>query len=364
MALPSSSAAIVFGTDSLDILIGFEIDEIFRGFDGNDTLVGNGGRDFLFGGAGDDTLLGGTGSDFLEGGAGADRLDGGAGIDSVNYHGSAAAVTVDLGTRRTSGGDAEGDVLVDIENVRGSHNDDVLIGDDGDNFLCGLGGDDLMLGGAGDDILRGAENADRLDGGAGTDTSTYWSSDAGVTVDLAAGTGRGGHAEGDTLVSIEIVQGSRYADDLGAATGGSTLYGYGGDDTLTGREGADVLTAGIGDDTLAGGDGADQLFGDDGDDLLDGGAGDDLLTAGAGDDAVAGGAGADSFKFRRGDGRDTITDFEAGTDLIVFSDGKTTWRDIETVQVGADTRIDYGPGDSILVQDATTAEVWGAFDFY
>jgi len=338
---------------------------VWAGSSGDDTLDGGAGRDALLGGEGDDLLHGGDGNDFLEGGAGADVLDGGAGIDSVNYHGSDAGVTVDLGLRTADGGHAEGDTLIGIESVRGSTFDDVLIGSDGDNFLCGLGGNDSVYGGAGNDILRGAEDADHLDGGTGFDTVTYWSSDAGVTVDLESGTGTGGHAEGDTLVSIESVKGSEHhGDTLTASADGSILYGYGGDDVLAGLGGVDILTGGIGDDALSGGPGNDQLFGDDGTDTLDGSAGDDLMTAGAGDDVLTGGAGEDSFKFRTGDGTDTITDFEAGIDHIVFSDGQTTWRDIVTTEIGDDTLIEYGTGDSILVLDAGAGDVWGGFDFY
>ncbi len=51
---------------------------------GNDTLDGGAGSDSLFGGAGDDVLQGGDGDDLLDGGDGADVLDGGQGIDIVH----------------------------------------------------------------------------------------------------------------------------------------------------------------------------------------------------------------------------------------------------------------------------------------
>ncbi len=365
MSVPSDNATTIIGTSFDDILIGSPTAEIFYGFGGNDTIHAGHDRDFLYGGTGDDILSASGGDDFLDGGEGADILDGGDGIDSVNYHGSTSAVTIDLQAGTATGGDATGDVLISIESVRGSHLDDLLIGNDGDNFLCGQGGDDTIYGGAGDDILRGAEDGDFMDGGDGIDTATYWSSDAGVIVDLDNGTGTGGHAEGDTLISIEIVQGSAFRDLLDAAEGGSTLYGYAGDDRLTGAAGNDLLVGGVGDDFVNGRLGDDILFGDDGNDRMYGGWGDDLITAGAGNDTIGGGLGADSFKFREGDGTDIITDFEAGADSIVFSDGQTTWRDVATTQTGADTRIDYGAsGDSLTVMNATVAEVWAAFDFY
>ncbi|WP_454017899.1 hypothetical protein [Azospirillum sp. Marseille-Q6669] len=85
------------------------------------------------------------------------------------------------------GGDAEGDRLTGIENLSGSGHADLLIGDGGANRLDGAAGDDTLIGGAG---------ADTLVGGAGIDTADYSASAAGVTVDLAAGTGSGADAEG------------------------------------------------------------------------------------------------------------------------------------------------------------------------
>jgi len=365
MAVASNIAKYFRGSKFRDSINGTSGEDVILGYEGEDHLFGGDGRDFLYGGEGDDALYGEGGDDYLDGGNGADILDGGSGEDSINYHDSQSAVIVNLQTQTASGGHADGDVLVDIELARGSHFDDVLIGSDTDNFLCGLGGEDAMFGGGGNDILRGAENADHLDGGTGTDTSTYWSSDAGVTVNLLTGTGSGGHAEGDTLVSIEVVQGSELFDDtLIGSNSGVQLFGYGGNDTLIGGDSADLLAGGLGDDTISGGGGKDMLFGEDGDDVLDGGAQADLITAGTGDDIIAGGAGRDQFKFRQGDGTDVITDFQAGKDRIIFSDHVTTWRDLTTEMVGDDAYIYYGTDDLLVVEDASLGDVWGAFGFY
>ncbi len=51
-----------------------------------------------------------------------------------------------------------------------------------------------------------------MDGGAGTDSASYYDGTVGVVVDLAAGTGKFGDAEGDTLVGIENVTGSQGND--------------------------------------------------------------------------------------------------------------------------------------------------------
>ena len=68
------------------------------------------------------------------------------------------------------GGDAEGDVIIDVERVIGSDHADVLIGDGNKNSLSGQGGDDVLRGSGGDDFLLGYSGADRLEGGSGADT--------------------------------------------------------------------------------------------------------------------------------------------------------------------------------------------------
>jgi Ca2+-binding RTX toxin-like protein len=173
----------IFGGDDNDHLYGEGNTDYLWGQDGNDYLYGGGGNyyDFLDGGNGDDHLYGGDGGDRLEGGDGNDWLHGGDGADTLDggdevhllpYDGDTAAygdsdamVFVSLATGRGFNGDAEGDGLVDIENLSGSRFGDLLVGDDGNNALSGLGGDDTLWGGQGADDLKGGEGNDTLDGG-------------------------------------------------------------------------------------------------------------------------------------------------------------------------------------------------------
>ena len=129
--------------------------ENFIAGSGNDVIAGNAVANYINGRDGNDSIWGSGGDDVLEGAAGADRLDGDAGLDWVSYRDSDAAVTVNLGEATASGGHAEGDVLIDIENVIGSDYDDVLIGNDDTNRLEGGAGADRLVGGAGDDELYG-----------------------------------------------------------------------------------------------------------------------------------------------------------------------------------------------------------------
>ena len=134
--------------------------ENVTGTDYGDHITGDNGANHLEGGGGDDTL---------QGGAGADRLDGGDAADWVVYWYSYVGVKVNLKDGTGQEGDAEGDVIVNIEHLMGSFYQDELTGDNGDNQLYGLDGNDMLHGNEGQDVLDGGAGADRLDGGEGAD---------------------------------------------------------------------------------------------------------------------------------------------------------------------------------------------------
>ena len=172
--------------------------------------------------------------------------------------------------------------------------DDFLRSDAGNQRLNGLGGDDVLVGGAGADIL---------DGGDGTDSASYFNHPADIEINLETGTGKGGDAEGDVLISIEGILGGT------------------GDDRLTGNNADNVISGTGGNDILNGGAGNDSLNGNSDDDRLDGGSGNDRLNGGGGDDTLIGGNGNDLFRFGPFDGSDTITDFGTGDDRLQFELG-------------------------------------------
>jgi hypothetical protein len=71
-------------------------------------------------------------------GAGKDAQDGGAGNDT------AAGVNVSLATATGTGGDAQGDTLINFEKLIGSSQNDTLEGNNGDNILNGGAGVDTV----------------------------------------------------------------------------------------------------------------------------------------------------------------------------------------------------------------------------
>ena len=97
-----------------------------------------------------------------------------------------------------------------------------------------------MSGGAGKDTILPEKGHDSVDGGAGSDTVDYSTEPAGVVVSLARHKSleSAGH---DSLVSIENVIGSRFADTLIGDAGDNVLIGGPGHDKLHGGGGHDLL---------------------------------------------------------------------------------------------------------------------------
>lgn len=287
-------ANVFWGRDGNDLLDGRGGDDTLYGENGDDTLAGGAGADILDGGAGNDELRGGTENDVLNGGlgddkqfgeagndrlvgsAGADVLDGGDGVDTADYRKSATGVTVDLMSQKGTGGDAEGDQLLNLENIYGSARNDTLIGDNGVNRIVAASGEDKIYGMGGNDYILTGGGYDFVDGGDGIDTVTYEDSWDRVVVNLTTGKNQYGSASRDVLTNVENIVGSDF------------------NDTITGDANDNRLTGGLGNDVLNGMAGNDYLFGSEGNDTL------------------TGGIGADVFVFEPGFGNDIITDFWAG----------------------------------------------------
>ena len=292
----------LFGDDGRDKLHGGAGNDWLEGGEGNDDLFGGDNNDFLWGEEGDDELFGDNNDDYLDGGEGADTLDGGDGRDIAAYYGSDEGVHVSLAPfiligSGNSGGDAEGDTLVNIEDLAGSRYDDELYGNDQANLLWGMEGNDVLIGGDG---------GDEIDGGEGIDTVSYQGSSEGVTVSLMTDTADGGDADGDQLDNIEILIGSVYADTLSGDDGDNALSGLGGENTLYGYGGEDGLWGGEDDDTLYGGDDADVLKGFGGNDVLDGGDEADAMWGGTGNDHYVVDDAADVVTEYADEGIDTV----------------------------------------------------------
>lgn len=234
-ATASLPLPLLQGTDGPDELSGSALSERIEGGAGNDTLRSGGGNDRLNGGEGDDNVHSGPGNDSLDGGPGWDHL----------YFGEASAgVHIDMRSGTASGG-AGSDVFSNFELLFGSRFADTFIGhDQGVGFLGG-DGNDTISGGAGNDRLEGNGGDDHIDGKEGVDSVAYYSASGPVVVNLAAGSASGGLGN-DTLVSIEDVVGSVFADTLTGSPANNLLDGSDGNDHLLATAGDDVLLGGLG----------------------------------------------------------------------------------------------------------------------
>ncbi|MCG7394910.1 hypothetical protein MHY87_18630, partial [Microvirga sp. ACRRW] len=201
----------VTGNDSMD---GGDGNDRIDGRLGHDTLIGGAGNDSLIGGDGNDRLDGGDGKDFLSGGRGEDTLLGGAGDDRLS--GNDGNDTIE---------GASGNDVID-----GGHGNDVLDGGEGNDVLDGWSGDDVANGGNGDDTILGSLGADTLNGGAGVDTADYSASGGWIHLDLAsgfAGGSTGTAAQGDRLISIENVLGSKHGDTIIVGNASGQYFDFG-----------------------------------------------------------------------------------------------------------------------------------------
>ena len=255
------------GTESNDILPLLPLGPVSAL--GNDQIFGLGGNDILAGYTGDDVINGGKGADLVIGGilnvvanVGTVSV---SGNDTADYSTSDAGVTVDLSQTQNltlalsgvtigvtnasigSGGDAEGDTLVGINNLFGSNLSDTLIGNTSSNELRGN---------AGNDFLDGRAGADFMLGGQGNDT--YAVDVAGDAVAEAANEGNDTIRTG--LASYSIAALTNVENLTGTSASGQTLTGNSAANIITGNNGADVLDGGLGVDTLVGGGGNDTYF--------------------------------------------------------------------------------------------------------
>lgn len=189
-------------------------------------------------------------------------IRGSDGYLTINNGKLSSGVTIDLSTTtRQSTGSGGRDLISGIDHLIGSRYADTLTGNDNNNTFDGGSGNDTLRGGKGNDFFTGGSGNDKLYGEENNDS----------------------------------------------------IMGETGNDTLSGGSGADILHGGSGNDSLTGGSGNDSLIGDGGTDLLVGGAGNDYLRGG--DDA-------DQFKYvQSSEGGDTIGDFTASADTLLFVSG-------------------------------------------
>jgi serralysin len=373
----------LFGYSGHDRLTGSQFNDRLFGGEGNDTLDGVIGQDTLNGGAGDDhlwsntvngtgTFIGGAGTDqlvlgrgaytgtvfegierlssvqsgtaddtvtfiFASGDAGSHYYDGGEGFDHITLDSTGISESLSFYTGSgtyafslRSGNFSYGRFIGEDYTIMGGTGDDrfTLSGVLQDSELYGNSGHDQLTGGAGNDRLFGGRGADTLAGGVGQDRLT-------------------GNSGNDTLFGDQ---------------GNDNLLGGGRNDSLFGGDGRDTLKGQKGRDELSGDNGSDTLLGGGGNDSLSGGASHDILHGQKGRDVLTGGSGRDAFVFNRGDGHDTITDFEVGIDHIQIGRGASRLRQLDFEQQGDDVLVSFRNVE-ITVEEMTVSEIADSENF-
>ncbi|MGD1925036.1 MAG: beta strand repeat-containing protein [Paracoccaceae bacterium] len=390
--------------------------------DNANTIIGGSGNDTVFLRGGNDSFEAGAGNDRVDLGAGNDTADGGDGLDILfigDSNDTLTSYTVDLASGIATSSTGEIDQFINFEivtagggadtflgtsgadTVASSGGDDVLIlggGDDvgeavaGDNRIFGEAGDDSLSGGAGNDTLDGGTGNDTLDGGtdtdtiiggSGNDTLTGGKASASSPVEaqdiqapvadtfkFAAGDGIDIITDFDLGVDVIDLQGLGigFVDlnivDVGGGaqitydfvtTGQVTLQGISAvglkeSDFLLDVSAFPAIVGTFGNDNLLGTSGSDEILALGGSDTVDGGTGNDTFT---------GGAGADTYRFENGDGIDTITDFEVGTDQIDLRGLGLSYNQLLIIDVieGALVQYDFSTNAQVIFSGLTAAQL-------
>jgi Ca2+-binding RTX toxin-like protein len=320
----------------------FALAAAVHGTEGDDSLRGAEGPDEIFAGIGNDRLQGGAGDDGLHGGAGNDTMLGGNGNDRY-YVESAGDLVIETEADPLLGG-IDWVISARSYTLPANVENGVLIGTATTN-LFGNALDNLLIAGHGDN---------RLGGGAGVDTVSYENAMAAVTVSLALGSAQATGGSGtDTLLLVENLIGSAYADRLignalwnvfDGGAGADTLEGGDGSDTyvidsaldLIVESNADVRTGGsdwvhshLASTTLGSNlenglilrSGAANLFGN---------AANNTLVAGVGDNRLWGGSGLDTVSYERAGAAVTV-DLSVATAQSTGGSGSDTLQLIENL---------------------------------
>ncbi len=289
------------------------------------------------------------------------RVGGDVGDNYVGYgaYGDRLTLSADGHYLVVFSGSTVTSVNVDLAWDPGTDKSDVLTGDAGANVIYGFAGDDVIDGGAGNDSLYGDAGNDTLigglgddylDGGDGIDTVDYSDATGAINVVLDYYSQNAGPMGRDSLISIENLKGSAFADYVLGTEGANVIAGGGGNDTINGRGGDDVLRGEAGDDLINGGAGNDVIDGGDGVDVVyyddERGVMVDLSKSGIAQNT-------------RGAGLDTLTGIEGvkGSgyrDVLIGNDGANTFEGR-----GGDDLIDGGGGnDTAIYAGASTDYSW------
>jgi len=198
----------VIANDAGDTITGSNTSNTLTGGAGNDTIAGNGGNDTIYGNGGDDTLTGGTGNDNIYGGSGNNTIDGGS-----------------SGTDNLFGGSGNNTFINPHAGVHYDGTNGANISAMPTNLAYSF-----TNGGTTNLYLNTQINA-----------INYGSDNSGLTINLAAGTGIGGTADGSTYAATPT-SGYDSINKIIVGNGTNNLAPSFSDTVLIGGTGRDIFT--------------------------------------------------------------------------------------------------------------------------
>jgi Ca2+-binding RTX toxin-like protein len=376
-AVSTTVTLVVEDADALNQIEGTPGSEIINGTSGNDHIDGQGGSDAMHGGDGDDTYI-------------VDDYG-----DTVHENPNEGIDTVVASGNHVLGENFENVTLTgNASFADGNELDNVIIGNDADNVLSGLGGDDYIDGGAG---------ADQMFGGTGNDTYVVDSYDDVVVEHVNEGNDSvithlnhvlEANVENITLTgeTSSFADGNALDNVIIGNAGDNVLSGLDGDDYIDGGAGADQMFGGTGNDTYVV-DNAGDVIGESADQGTDtveasvnyalgnnlenltltgsaaidgtGNALGNTITGNAAANVLSGGAGADTFVFNTalGSGNvDTLSDFEAGVDMIHLDQGIFAGLGAGALAASAFAFGTAGDGDDRIIYDQDSGALYFDID--
>jgi Ca2+-binding RTX toxin-like protein len=388
---------VVPGSLTADDFIFSSVGQILNGTSGNDILNGTVFDDVINAGAGNDTINADAGNDLINPGdnapGGFDNIVTGAGNDTVTFkdavtgyfelryqsyaaNGINAVINGASGTITELGGIGV-DTLTNLDNINGLTGGLAIIGTGAaDNFsISASDASDFFI------VQAGGGNDTITNSGPGFVRADYRNASMGITVNLGLSSGQivnDGFGGTDTLVGVNEVGGTIFADNIIGSAGNDSFRTYGGNDMVNGGAGFDRIRydrneiTGLNVNLAAGTatgfwNGVAFTHSLTSLEHVRGSFGNDVITGSAASERFDGRGGNDTFVYNGG--HDVITDFVAGAasgsqiNLAAFS-AMTDFAALQAIasQVGANTVLNFSANNTLTLNNVTATSL-NADDF-
>ncbi len=241
--------------------------------------------------------------------------------------------------------------------------------------IRGTSDDDMLVGSSGVDTLTGYEGSDDLTGGLGADRFQFYVDQQGddTITDFVSGVDKVViHSDASDISADAFIA-------SGVANGdGTTTYAIGPDTSITvntplAATDIDFVFDGAGPIVITGSEGADsnlngslfsdEIFGLGGNDTIFGLSGNDVIRGGLGNDTMTGGTGSDTFVVSSGGGNDVVTDFDILQDYVALDAPTNAANFLESV-VAANGSFTYSLGDGTTLTTNVQLQDYNVYNLF